>query len=240
MGLPVYLVNRDWYYAWVAMTKQYFGLIVNNITQWFAPTVLRISADESVRAELRLTDDGLLKSDFPERMVLMANHQVSVIRRRAVLVANNLQIYTDWIYLWWTAYTAGRHGHVYIILKDSLKYVPFLGPGMLFYGFIFLARNWVKDKPRFERSLSKLNSRHGGPLSGTQSLDPMWLIIFPEGTNISVNGRNASKKWAEKSGLKDMQHQLLPRSTGLHFTLDTLQNTVDWVYDCTIAYEGVP
>jgi len=138
------------------------------------------------------------------------------------------------------AYTARRHGSIYIILKESLKYIPFIGPGMLFYGFIFLARNWTKDKPRFERSLKKLNTRHSGPLSGSHSLDPMWLIIFPEGTNISINGRAISKKWAEKSGLEDMKHQLLPRSTGLHFTLEQLRDTVDWLYDLTIAYEGVP
>lgn len=132
------------------------------------------------------------------------------------------------------------HGHIFIILKESLKYLPFLGPGMLFYGFVFLARNWVKDKPRFEHRLKKLNSRHSGPLSGSHPLDPMWLLIFPEGTNLSFNGRVISKKWAEKIGVKDFKHLLLPRSTGLHFSLQQLQETVHWVYDCTIAYGGVP
>jgi len=68
----------------------------------------------------------------------------------------------------------------------------------------------------------------------------MWLLIFPEGTNLSSNGRINSKKWADKVGLEDMQHLLLPRSTGLHFCIQELRNTVDWLYDCTIAYEGVP
>ncbi len=45
---------------------------------------------------------------------------------------------------------------------------------------------------------------------------------------------------AEKNGLEDMKHQLLPRSTGLHFCLQELKDTTDWLYDCTIAYEGVP
>lgn len=132
------------------------------------------------------------------------------------------------------------HGHIYIILKESLKYLPIAGPGMMFYGFIFMARNWAKDKPRLEHRLQKLNSKHDGPMSGPQGLDPMWLLLFPEGTNLSKNGRAGSAKWAEKAGLQDLQHCLLPRSTGLQFCLQGLEQTVDWVYDCTIAYEGVP
>ena len=131
------------------------------------------------------------------------------------------------------------HGHIYIILKESLKYLPIIGPGMMFYGFIFLARNWTKDKPRFAHRLQKLKSQHTGPLSGSGYLDPMWLMMFPEGTNLSNNGRARSAKWAEKQGYPDLRHQLLPRSTGLLFCLQEVKGTVDWVYDCTVAYEGI-
>jgi hypothetical protein len=77
-------------------------------------------------------------------------------------------------------------------------------------------------------------------MSGSKGLDPMWLMLFPEGTNLSDNGRAKSAKWADKMGIKDMQHQLLPRSTGSFFCLNELKGTVEWVYDCTLAYEGVP
>ena len=43
------------------------------------------------------------------------------------------------------------HGHLYIILKESIKYIPFLGTGMMMYGFIFLSRKWATDKERFNR-----------------------------------------------------------------------------------------
>jgi 1-acyl-sn-glycerol-3-phosphate acyltransferase len=131
------------------------------------------------------------------------------------------------------------HGHLYIMLKESLKYVPIVGPGMMFYGFIFMARNWAKDKPRMEHRLSRLRT-HQGIKSRANEPDPAWLLLFPEGTNMSNNGRNGSKRWAEKSGQADMQHLLLPRSTGLQFCLSELKGTMEWVYDCTIAYEGVP
>ncbi|KAF2205179.1 acyltransferase-domain-containing protein [Delitschia confertaspora ATCC 74209] len=224
IGAPLYFYDRDLYYAWMAMTKQHFGLVVTAMTQWWAPTKIRVSGDESVRGQLRQMEDGRLECDFPERMVLIANHQ----------------IYTDWIYLWWVAYTSKMHGHLYIILKESIKWIPVIGQGMMFYGFIFLSRKWSKDKERFQYRLRKLNSRHSGPLSGTQPLDPMWLLIFPEGTNLSDNGRKASKKWADKTGIEDLRHALLPRSTGLQFCVQELRDTVEWMYDCTVAYEGVP
>lgn len=224
LGTPLYLINRDLYYSYMALTKQSFGLLIITLTQWFSPTIVRVSGDESVKGQLRQTEDGRLQLDFPERLVMIANHQ----------------IYTDWLYLWWIAYTNRMHGHVYIILKESLKYIPVIGPGIMFYGFVFMARNWARDKPRLKHRLQKLKSRHGGPMSGSDSLDPMWLMIFPEGTNLSGNTRKNSAKWAEKQGIKDFQYQLLPRSTGLLYCLQELRGSLDWVYDCTVAYEGIP
>lgn len=132
------------------------------------------------------------------------------------------------------------HGHIYIILRDNLKYVPIVGWGMMFYGFIFMSRKMATDQPRMEHRLRKLKEVHAGPLSGTSGLDPMWLMLFPEGTNLSGNTRKRSKAWAEKIGVKDMEHQLVPRATGSFFCLNELKGTVDYVYDCTLAYEGVP
>lgn len=198
----------------MAYTKECFAILVTCLTQWWAPTVVRVSGDSSMVGQLIKTKDGSLKCNFSERLVLMANHQ----------------LYTDWLYLWWIAYTNGLHGFVYIILKESLKNVPIIGWSAQMYNFIFLARNWEEDQQRFKKALSKLSNPK----------DPMWLIIFPEGTNLSASTRERSKKWAEKNGLEDMKHQLLPRSTGLKFCLNELKDSTEWLYDCTIAYEGVP
>ena len=224
VGSPLYFINQDYYYAYMAMTKQSFGILIVTVTQWFSATTIRVSGDSSVRGQLRLTPDGRLETDFPERLVLIANHQ----------------LYTEWAYFWWIAYTSRMHGHIFIVLKQSLKFIPILGPGMMFFGFIFMARSWVKDKLRMEHRLKKLTSRHSGPLSGSQSLDPMWLLIFPEGTNLSGNTRKTSAKWAAKQGIPDLRHQLLPRSTGLQYCLAELKDSIEWVYDCTVAYEGIP
>ncbi|KIV91412.1 hypothetical protein PV10_05954 [Exophiala mesophila] len=224
IGSPLYWYNRDYYYAYMALTKQSFGICGTAGTRWFAPTPVRVSWDKDLKGQLWKSPSGRLETAFPERLVYVANHQV----------------YTEWLYLWWIAYTSRMHGHIYIILKESLKYVPVLGPGMMFYGFIFMARKWTSDKPRLQHRLEKLKTRHSGPMSGSAGLDPMWLLIFPEGTNLSANTKKASKRWADKQGIEDLRHCLLPRSTGLFFCLQQLKGTVDWVYDCTMAYEGTP
>lgn len=109
----------------------------------------------------------------------------------------------------------------------------------MFYGFIFMSRKMSVDQPRLAYRLGKLKMLHTAP-DGAKYLNPMWLLLFPEGTNLSGNGRVKSAKWAEKNGVKDCNHLLLPRSTGMYFVLKELKGTVEYVYDCTVAYEGIP
>ncbi|KAF2227797.1 acyltransferase-domain-containing protein [Elsinoe ampelina] len=214
IGAPLKLVDPKFYDGYMAWTKESFAVLVTTMTQWWAPTVFRVTGDDSMKDQLFQMPDGSLRCNFPHRLVMMANHQ----------------LYTDWLYLWFVAYTNKMHGRIYIILKESLKNVPIFGWGAQFYNFIFLARKWETDKPRFRRHLQALSNPK----------DPMWLLIFPEGTNLSATTRQKSKAWAEKTGVPDMKHQLLPRSTGLQFCLQELKETTNWLYDATIAYEGVP
>ncbi|TKA69736.1 hypothetical protein B0A55_05274 [Friedmanniomyces simplex] len=214
IGAPLKLVDPKFYDSYMAWTKESFAVLMTTITQWWSPTIVRVSGDESMKGQLYQMDDGTLKCNFPHRLVLMANHQ----------------LYTDWLYLWWIAYTNKMHGRIYIILKESLKQLPIFGWGAQFYNFIFLSRKWETDKWRFKQALNHLRNPE----------DPMWLLIFPEGTNLSEVTRAKSASWAKKAGIPDMKNQLLPRSTGLQFCLQELKQSTNWLYDCTIAYEGVP
>jgi lysocardiolipin and lysophospholipid acyltransferase len=76
IGLPLYFCSKDLFYAWMAMTKQHFSMVVTTMTYWWAPVTMRVSGDESVRGQMRKTKDGTMECDFPERMVLVSNHQV--------------------------------------------------------------------------------------------------------------------------------------------------------------------
>jgi len=143
--------------------------------------------------------------------------------------------------LWWVGYANDphMHGSLYIILKESLRWIPIIGQGMMFYGFIFMSRKMATDQPRLAHRLQKLKQQYTAP-NGEKYMNPMWLLLFPEGTNSSDNGRRKSAAWAEKTGVKDPEHMLLPRSTGMFFCLNELKDSVEYVYDCTVAYEGIP
>ncbi|OHW99191.1 acetyltransferase [Colletotrichum incanum] len=245
LGIPLYFFNREMFYAYMALTKQSFGLTITAMTHMWSNTTIRISGDKSMDGQIKKTPDGRVEFNFPERLVLVANHQVlSALLRMACkegLLITWRQIYTDWLYLWWVAYAnaPSMHGHIYIILKESLKYIPGVGIGMMFYGFIFMSRKMATDQPRLAHRINKLKTQHVGA-NGKKYLDPMWLLLFPEGTNLSTNGRRKSAAWAEKMGLKDPEHVLLPRSTGTFFCLNELKDSLEYIYDCTVAYEGVP
>jgi len=224
VGAPLYFYAQDTYYSWQALCKQHFALVLINLNDWWSPTVAYVTWDPSVAGQVQQTADGKISLTFPERLVLISNHQ----------------LYTDWVFLWWAAYTSGRHGHIFIVLKESIKYIPLLGPGMMFFSFIFLSRKWEADKPRLQHRLKKLQLATQSFLSGSNGMDPMWLLIFPEGTTLCTNGRDASSKWAAKSGVEDLRNTLIPRSRGLWFCLDELKNSVEYIYDCTLSYEGIP
>ena len=52
----------------------------------------------------------------------------------------------DWWFLFELMRRLDRHGALKIILKDDQKHVPVLGWGMRGFGFIFLRRDWARDK----------------------------------------------------------------------------------------------
>ena len=77
IGAPLYWINRELFYSYMALTKQSFGLLVTTMTHWWSPTLIRISGDASVAGQITQRPDGLVEFLFPERLVLIANHQVS-------------------------------------------------------------------------------------------------------------------------------------------------------------------
>ena len=65
-------------YSYMAFTKQCFAVVATIMTQIWGPSPVRISGDASVAQQMRLGADGFAEFDFPERIVLIANHQASI------------------------------------------------------------------------------------------------------------------------------------------------------------------
>ncbi|KAF9903149.1 hypothetical protein EC991_004132 [Linnemannia zychae] len=101
--------------------------------------------------------------------------------------------------------------------------------GMRFFDFILLKRNdWAHDKRAIEGNLDRVNPK-----------DPLWLVVFPEGTVVSRGTRKRSTAFAEKAGLTDHKHVLLPRTSGLFVCINKLRGSVDYLYDATVGYSGI-
>lgn len=78
MGAPLYWINRNWYYAYMAVTKQTYGVVITTMTYVWSPITVRASGDASVGNQMRKSADGRLVCNFPDRIVMIANHQVGL------------------------------------------------------------------------------------------------------------------------------------------------------------------
>ncbi|KAF7339880.1 Lysocardiolipin acyltransferase [Mycena venus] len=235
--LPLLLLPFKWsrtmYADGIRYTKRAFGSLLLLMCQWFAPTKLIISferegkgrfTEEEIERIVVKNKNGEVESlDLPTKFILIANHQV----------------YADWWYGWCLTYFIGPHGvhdSVYITLKKSLQWVPILGWGMRCFNFIFLARSWVSDRIQLSSHLSALGK------AAEEHDNPLVFFLYPEGTVVSKDTRPISKKFADKMGIDDMTNMLLPRSTGLQYSLRSLAPRIPdlKLLDITTVYPGIP
>jgi 1-acyl-sn-glycerol-3-phosphate acyltransferase len=107
---------------------------------------------------------------------------------------------------------------------------------MQFFDFIFLARSWASDRLQLAVHLSALGK------AAEQQDNPLAFLLYPEGTLVSKDTRPISRKFAEKMGIADMTNTLLPRSTGLLYSLRSLAPRVKDLHliDVTMIYPGIP
>lgn len=94
-----------------------------------------------------------------ERVLLIANHRTEV----------------DWMYLWNLAFRKGSLGYIKYVLKSSLMKLPILGWGFHVLEFISVKRKWEIDESTMHQRLSTF----------TDIRDPLWLAVFPEGTDFT-------------------------------------------------------
>ncbi|KAH7880506.1 acyltransferase-domain-containing protein [Lentinula edodes] len=234
--LPLRLLPFKWsrslYDEGIRYTKGAFGCLLVLMCQWFSPTSLKITFEANGKGAIpqdvvesilvRDKEDKVVSLNLPSKFVYIANHQ----------------IYADWWYAWCFLYymSSEAHRYIYITLKKSLRWVPVVGWGMQFFDFIFLARSWASDRRQLAVHLSSL-----GKTAESDQM-PLAFILYPEGTLVSKDTRPISKKFADKMGINDMSHVLLPRSTGLLYSLRSLSPRISNLHliDVTMVYPGIP
>ncbi|KAF3435622.1 hypothetical protein FNV43_RR22713 [Rhamnella rubrinervis] len=146
-----------------------------------------------------------------ERILIIANHRTEV----------------DWMYLWDLAWRKGRLGYIKYILKSSLMKLPIFGWSFHILEFIPVQRKWEIDESTMRHMLSTFKDPR----------DPLWLALFPEGTDFTEQKCIRSQKYAAENGLPVLKHVLIPKSKGFHACLEDLRGSLDAVYDVTIGYK---
>ncbi|XP_051880919.1 lysocardiolipin acyltransferase 1 isoform X2 [Pristis pectinata] len=94
--------------------------------------------------------------------------------------------------------------------------------------FIFIERRWERDQDHLQLMLAHL----------CDIRQPLQLLIFPEGTDLTATTKARSDEFAEARGLPKYQYILHPRTTGFAFIVNQLRkgSSVDAIHDVTVAY----
>lgn len=145
-------------------------------------------------------------------MLIIANHRTEV----------------DWMYLWDLALRKGSLGYIKYVLKSSLMKLPVFGWAFQILEFISVERRWEVDESRMRQMLSSFKNQR----------DPLWLAVFPEGTDFTEQKCIRRQKFASENGLPILHNVLLPKTKGFAACLEELRDCLDAVYDITIGYKN--
>ncbi|KAL4702080.1 hypothetical protein ACJJTC_002279 [Scirpophaga incertulas] len=124
---------------------------------------------------------------------------------------------------------SGGKSSIKFVLKDELKCVPCLGWIMQLNFFLYVKRNWQEDQLNLSQFIDYYN-RLGCPYR---------VVLFPEGTDLSVDNKRRSDKYATGNNLALYKYVLHPRTTGWAVLCSRLRASgLMSVYDVTVAYDA--
>lgn len=150
-------------------------------------------------------------------------------KERAFIISNHPSE-VDWMCWWPIAWRKGMVGDLKVILKKEIAYVPALGNGMDDLEFLFLERDWEKDKNTVAHRIESWN----------RDETPLWLTFFPEGTDFNRVKHEKSIKYAAEHNLPSYRNLLVPRVTGFVSCVKMLGTHIDAIYDFTLCYTSSP
>ncbi|KAG5897509.1 hypothetical protein JTB14_030007 [Gonioctena quinquepunctata] len=132
----------------------------------------------------------------------------------------------DWLIGWMIAERIRLLGNCKAYAKKIVQYIPVLGWGWKCSEFVFLERNFDKDKDVINKQITEL----------AEHPDPMWLLLFPEGTRFTKKKHEAAIEFAQKHNLPQLKCHLLPRTKGFIASLPSMKGKVPALYNIELAY----
>ncbi|XP_034239160.1 1-acyl-sn-glycerol-3-phosphate acyltransferase gamma-like [Thrips palmi] len=116
-------------------------------------------------------------------------------------------------------------GNCKAIAKKAIQFVPTVGWSWKFAEAVFLQRNWDKDRNIIGKQITELLDHP----------DPIFLLLFAEGTRFTKEKHVTSLKFAEDNGLPILKHHLTPRVKGFTTSVSFMRNKPVALYDVTIC-----
>ncbi|XP_072037184.1 uncharacterized protein [Amphiura filiformis] len=150
-------------------------------------------------------------------------------KEHALMVCNHRND-LDWIVTWMIGDRAGFLQSCKSLVKNESRYIPFIGWSFLFLEFIFVKRDFTKDR---ESLIKGFQSYGEYPLKCV-------TLLFCEGTRFTQAKHEKSIEFARKQGIEPLKHHLLPRTKGFTMCIDGFKgNGVPAMYDCCVGYDTV-
>ncbi|XP_065314341.1 lysocardiolipin acyltransferase 1-like isoform X2 [Gordionus sp. m RMFG-2023] len=136
----------------------------------------------------------------------------------------------DWLFFWSCLYRINFLTTHKIILKSPLKMIPGAGWAMQMANFIFINRKWEKDQCILSQTVDYFSTMKY----------PCKILLFPEGTDFSLDNFTKSKEYAVKNGLQVYRNLLQPRTTGFVYLVNKMRqkSCLDTLLDVTVSYHS--
>ena len=173
------------------------------------------------------------------KLFIYSNDHRILDETSSVILMSNHRTRVDWMFVGWCyCYFTNLNMKLKIILKNSLKIVPFFGWAMQCLMFIFLSRSRENDLPHIANSLLYL-------LTSSYNSNAPCILYFPEGTDLSESNKKKSNEFAESKGLASLNYVLYPKTAGFSIIANTLQRYYASknlpkelvIHDMTIGYK---
>ncbi|EDV95770.1 1-acyl-sn-glycerol-3-phosphate acyltransferase gamma [Drosophila grimshawi] len=132
----------------------------------------------------------------------------------------------DWLVGWMLLDKLTLLGNSKAFTKRALSYLPFVGWAWWLAEFVFLNRDFEKDKELIAKQLKVIYSYP----------DPTWCLLNAEGTRFNQVKHEASVKFAQERGMTPLKHHLIPRTKGFTTSMPTLRGICPAIYDVNTVF----
>ncbi|GLV44598.1 1-Acylglycerol-3-phosphate O-acyltransferase 4 [Carabus blaptoides fortunei] len=147
-------------------------------------------------------------------------------KEHAFLIVNH-STDIDWLFTGLVSDKVDCVGNFKAYIKKEIQYLPVIGWSIQMSENVFLSRTFHKDKEIISKQISELFDQP----------NPMWLLLFPEGTRYTPNKHEVSVKYARERGLPEFKHHLTPRVNGFLTSLPAMRGKMGAIYDITLVFK---